>query len=121
MADEGLEMILGIKHDPLFGPVIVCGLGGIFVEILQDVSIGIPPLTQEQARELVHRLRGWPILAGARGRLPADIEALAGAIVGLSRLALSEGNRIVALDINPLIVYPKGKGVLAVDVLVHTQ
>jgi len=121
MAPEGLEMIVGIKQDPLFGPVIVCGLGGIFVEVLQDVSIGIPPLSREQARELVHRLRGWPILAGARGSLPADIEALAGAIVGLSKLALSEGNRIVALDINPLIVYPKGKGVLAVDVLVHTQ
>jgi acetyltransferase len=121
MADEGLEMILGIKQDPLFGPVIVCGLGGIFVEVLQDVSIGIPPLSLEQARQLVTRLRGWPILAGARGRTPADIETLSGAIVGMSRLALAEGNKLVALDINPLIVYPQGKGVLAVDVLVHVQ
>jgi len=121
MADEGLEMILGIKQDPLFGPVIVCGLGGIFVEVLQDVSIGIPPLSLEQARQLVTRLRGWPILSGARGRSPVDIETLSGAIVGMSRLALAEGNKLVALDINPLIVYPQGKGVIAVDVLVHIQ
>jgi acetyltransferase len=121
MADEGLEMILGIKQDALFGPVIVCGLGGIFVEVLKDVSIGIPPVSQEQARQIVTRLRGWPILAGARGRPPADIDALSGAIVGMSKLALAVGNRLVALDINPLIVYPQGKGVLAADVLVHVQ
>jgi acetyltransferase len=121
MADEGLEMILGIKQDPLFGPVIICGLGGIFVEVLKDVSIGIPPVSREQARQIVTRLRGWPILAGARGRPPADIDALSGAIVGMSKLALAVGNRLVALDINPLIVYPQGKGVLAADVLVHVQ
>jgi acetyltransferase len=121
MANEGLEMILGIKQDPLFGPVIICGLGGIFVEVLQDVSIGIPPISREQARQLITRLRGWPILAGARGRSPADIDALSGAIVGMSRLALAEGTKLVALDINPLIVYTQGKGVLAVDVLLHVQ
>ena len=86
MADEGVEMILGVKRDPLFGPVILCGFGGILVELLKDVSIGIPPLSPEQAREMVRRLRGFAILGGLRGKPPADVDALCAAIVGLSRL-----------------------------------
>lgn len=121
MAGEGVEVILGVKQDSMFGPVIVCGLGGIFVEILRDTAIGIPPLSQEQARDLICRLRGWPILAGARGRLPSDVDALSDAIVRLSQLAMAYRDRIEALDINPLIVYPKGRGVLAVDALVQVQ
>jgi acyl-CoA synthetase (NDP forming) len=119
MASEGVEMILGIKRDPLFGPVVLCGLGGILVELLKDVSIGIPPLSRQQAHDMIKRLRGFPILAGARGKPPADIDALCEAIAGLSRLAWSFGDQLAGLDINPLIVLPKGKGVVAVDALVE--
>jgi len=121
LASEGVDMILGVKRDPTFGPVIVCGLGGIFVELLKDVAIGIPPLSREQAHNLIRRLRGWPFLAGARRRPPADIDALSDAIVGISRLAVTLGEQLLALDINPLILYPDGKGAVAVDVLIQIR
>jgi acetate---CoA ligase (ADP-forming) len=119
MASEGIEMILGVKRDPLFGPVVLCGFGGILVELLKDVAIGIPPLSLAQARDMLERLRGFSILGGVRGKPPADLDALCGAIVGLSRLASSLGDQLAGLDINPMIVLPKGNGVIAVDALVQ--
>jgi acyl-CoA synthetase (NDP forming) len=121
MAKEGVEMILGIKRDPMFGAVVLCGFGGILVELLKDIAIGIPPLSHKQARDMVERLRGFPILAGVRGKPPADLEALCGAIGALSRLAASLGDQLAGLDINPLIVMPKGEGVVAVDALVEIR
>ena len=121
MAPEGLDMIVGIKRDPLFGPVIVCGFGGIFVELLKDVATGIPPLSRQQARDLIKRLHGWPLLSGVRGRPPADIGALCDAIVGISRMAVSFGEQLVAMDVNPLLVHEKNRGVSAVDALVQVS
>jgi acyl-CoA synthetase (NDP forming) len=121
MASEGVEMILGVKRDPLFGPVVLCGFGGILVELLKDVAIGIPPLSREQARDMIKRLRGFSILGGVRGKPPADADALCDAIVAVSRLAVSLGDQLVGLDINPLIVLPKDDGVVAVDALVQIQ
>ena len=121
MAPEGVEMILGVKRDPLFGPVIVCGFGGIFVELLKDVAIGIPPLSQQQALSLIQRLRGWPLLTGLRGEPPADINALCNTIVKVSRLAVSLGEQLVALDMNPLVVHSNNQGVVAVDALVEIR
>jgi acetate---CoA ligase (ADP-forming) len=121
MASEGVEMILGIKRDPLFGPVVLCGFGGILVELLKDVSIGIPPVSRQQAYDMLKRLRGFAILAGARGKPAADTDALCDAIADLSRLAWSFGDQLAGLDINPLIVLPKGEGIVAVDALVEIQ
>jgi acetyltransferase len=121
MAGEGVEMILGIKRDPMFGPVVLCGFGGILVELLKDVAIGIPPLSGTQAKDMIQRLRGFPILGGVRGKPPADVDALCDAIVALSRLAASVGDQLVGLDINPLIVLPRGGGVVAVDALVEIK
>jgi acyl-CoA synthetase (NDP forming) len=121
MAREGVEMIVGVKRDPLFGPVVLCGFGGILVELLKDVAIGIPPLSRAQAHDMLTRLRGFPILGGARGKPAADIEALCAAIVAVGQLASSLGNQLAGLDINPLIVLPKGDGVVAVDALVEIQ
>jgi acetyltransferase len=119
MAAEGIEMILGVKRDALFGPVIVCGLGGVLVELLKDVAIGIPPVSHEQARGLLKGLRGWGLLTGIRGKPPADVDALCDAIVGVSHLALSLGEQLLALDINPLVVHSHKHGVSAVDALVQ--
>ncbi len=119
MAPEGIEMIVGIKRDPLFGPVVLCGFGGILVELLKDVAIGIPPLSRPQAHGMLKRLRGFPILGGVRDKPPADVDALCGAIVGLSQLASSLADQLASLDINPLIVLPTGNGVIAVDALVQ--
>lgn len=121
MAGDGIEMILGVKRDPLFGPVLLCGFGGILVELLKDVSIGIPPLSRDQALDMLKRLRGFQILGGVRGKPPADVDALCAAIAGLSRLATSLGDRLTGLDINPLIVLPNGSGVIAVDALVEIE
>ena len=112
-------MILGVKRDALFGPVVLCGFGGILVELLKDVAIGIPPVSRAQAGDMLKRLRGFSILGGVRGKPPADVDALCGAIVSLSRLAVSPGDQLASLDINPLIVLPKGGGVIAVDALVQ--
>ncbi|MGH7796756.1 MAG: acetate--CoA ligase family protein [Candidatus Binatia bacterium] len=119
MAGEGVDMILGVTRDPLFGPVILCGFGGILAELLKDVAVGIPPLSRGQAQDMLQRLRGFPILGGVRGKPPADVDALCGAIVGLSQLASSLGDQLAGLDINPLIVLPKSSGVVAVDALVQ--
>ena len=119
MAGEGVEMIVGVKSDPLFGPVVLCGFGGILVELLKDVVLGIPPLTEAHAAEMIAQLRGSSILAGARGKPPADVDALRDAIVAVSRLALSLGDQLGGIDINPLIVH--SKGVVAVDALIEIK
>jgi acetyltransferase len=121
MAGEGIEIILGIKRDALFGPVVLCGFGGILVEVLKDVAVGIPPLSRSQARDMLQRLRGLALLEGARGKPPADVDALCEAIVGVSRLAVALGDRLIGLDINPLIVNPRNYGAVAVDALVQIE
>ena len=121
MASEGVEVILGIKRDRLFGPVVLCGFGGILVELLKDIVVGIPPLSLEQAHDMLARLRGFPILSGLRGKPAADIDVLCDAIVSVSHLAVSVGEQLAGLDINPLIVLPKGQGVVAVDAVVEIR
>ncbi|HJU63964.1 MAG TPA: acetate--CoA ligase family protein, partial [Candidatus Binatia bacterium] len=119
MAPEGVEMMIGIKRDPLFGPVVICGFGGVLVELLKDVAIGIPPLSRQQAHDLLTRLRGQPLLAGLRGKPPADVDSLCDTIVRVSQLAVSLGDQLLALDINPLLVHANSYGVIAVDALVQ--
>ena len=121
MAGAGIEMILGVKRDPSFGPVVLCGLGGVLVEVLQDVAVGIPPLSREQARDMLKRLRGFALLGGVRGKPPADVDALCGAIAGVSQLAVALGDQLLGLDINPMIVLPRGQGAVAVDAVVELQ
>jgi acetate---CoA ligase (ADP-forming) len=119
MALDGIEMVLGIKRDPLFGPVIICGFGGIFVELLKDIAIGIPPVSREDAYSLLQGLRGWTLLTGVRSKPAADVDALCDTIVSVSNLAVSLGEQLLALDINPLVVHTTNHGVVAVDALVQ--
>jgi acyl-CoA synthetase (NDP forming) len=119
MVSPGIEMLLGVKRDPHFGPVVACGFGGIFVELLNDLAIGLPPLAQREAEGMLRGLRGWPLLDGARGRPPADVSALCDAIVALGALAIALGDRVEAIDVNPLIVHEAGLGIVAVDALVQ--
>jgi acyl-CoA synthetase (NDP forming) len=119
MIAGGTEMILGVKRDPLFGPAVVCGFGGIFTEILRDVAIRVPPLAPDDAFAMIGELRGSGLLRGARGRRPADIHALGEAIVGLAALAEAHRESLIALDLNPLLVLDEGRGVVAVDWLIE--
>lgn len=119
MISGGTEMILGVKSDPLFGPAIVCGFGGILVEVLRDVSVRVPPISAADAKEMITELRGSAILAGVRGRPRADVAALAETLAKLAALAEAHRHRLNAIDINPLLVLDEGCGVVAVDWLVE--
>jgi acetate---CoA ligase (ADP-forming) len=119
MVAGGTEMILGIKSDPLFGPAVVCGFGGILVEVLRDVAVRVPPLDATEAQAMISDLRGGMLLRGAPGRPPADVPALTDTLVRLAALAEAHRPRLKALDINPLLVLSEGRGVLAVDWLVE--
>ena len=114
MYPSDVEVIVGMVKDPQFGPAIMFGLGGIFVEILKDVSFRIVPVSEEDAREMIQEIKAYPILAGARGRAQKDINAIMKIILKVSEL-VSRYERINQLDLNPIFVYEKGKGAIAVD------
>jgi succinyl-CoA synthetase beta subunit len=113
---EGVEMIIGARTDPLYGPMLVVGAGGILVELVKDVAFRLLPVTPDDARAMVGELKVAKLLAGFRGRPAADMDALVAAICGLSDLFLAHRHLQSDLEINPLIVLPHGQGVRAVDV-----
>lgn len=115
------EVIIGITRDPQFGPAVVYGTGGILVEVLKDSTLGIPPLTEEEALKMIRSTKGYRLLTGFRGREKADVQALAKTLVQVGRLAAECGDEVAALDINPLLVYEEGMGVLAVDALLELR
>src|SRR5205085_4277371 len=98
MVGGGIEVILGITNDPLFGPAVMFGLGGIFAEVLKDVAFRLAPVTISVAHEMIADIKGYPVLAGARGKPPADIDALAQAIVNLSALAVDLEGELGVFD-----------------------
>ncbi len=112
MVPRGTEMMLGIVRDPVFGPLIAVGFGGIYVEVMRDITYRIPPVDVPAAREMLGELRGYKILEGVRGMAPSDIEALVDCIVRLSWLAHEHGATIRELDVNPLTVLAKGAKVV---------
>ena len=118
MVQGGTEMVVGLHQDPQFGPVVMVGLGGVFIEVLEDVVFGLAPLCRGDALEMVRGLRGARILDGVRGRPRADLGALVDALVAVSRLGADAAGAIRELDVNPLIVLDEGRGALAVDALV---
>lgn len=118
MASGVAEAYAGVIDDPLYGPAIVFGLGGIFIEILKDSAIEMALLSRDDALSMIHRIKGAPLLLGARGRPRGDIDALASLLVNLSRFAIAHSGQFKALDLNPIIVRAAGEGVVAVDIAV---
>ncbi len=118
MVRGGMEMLIGVTNYPGAGPVIVCGLGGIFVEALGDWSMRAAPIDAAEAHTMISETRAARLLAGLRGQPARDIGALADTLVGVSRLAWQLRDTIAAIDINPLMVLPEGKGVIAADALI---
>jgi acetate---CoA ligase (ADP-forming) len=118
MVTGGVETILGAQWDPVFGSVVMLGLGGIFVEVLRDVTFRLAPFNEDEAWRMISELRALPVLRGARGRPPADLGALARALAQLSRFAAAQGASLKSLDINPFLVLPDGKGAMALDAVV---
>ncbi len=115
---DGVETILGVKVDPVFGPVVLFGLGGIFVELLGDVTQRLAPFGIEEAHRMIREVKGFPLLDGARGAAPMDIDVLALALSHLSLFADKNAERIESIDINPFLVLPRGRGAFAVDALI---
>ena len=108
MVEQGVEMVVGVAHDDLFGPTVTVGLGGVLVEVLRDTAVGVPPFGEEQARDM---------LDGVRGRPAADLDALVEVVLRVQRMALELGDQLAELDINPLMVLPQGQGAVALDAL----
>jgi acyl-CoA synthetase (NDP forming) len=117
MITEGVEVLLGMTRDPHFGPLLVIGLGGIFVEVLKDAAFAYPPISPFQAERMWRSLKGFSVLQGVRGRPPADFQALIQTTVDFSGLVEEMGRDFDSIEINPLLVLPEGRGVRAVDAL----
>ena len=107
MIPQGTEIIIGMMKDPHFGPVIMFGLGGIFVEILKDISFRVLPIEERDAREMITEIRGYEILKGARGKSPRDIQAIEGVLMKISKLTM-ENPEINEIDLNPIFIFEKG-------------
>jgi acyl-CoA synthetase (NDP forming) len=114
MISHGRELILGGRQDPQFGPVVLVGLGGIFVEVFNDISVRVAPITRSTAVEMLEDLRGMQVLKGTRGHRPSDLDALIEALLRLSQL-LCDFPQIKEVDINPLRVFGEGEGLQALD------
>ena len=112
MAKAGTEVIIGMVKDKQFGPVLMLGLGGVFVEVLKDVSFRVAPITAEDTKRMIASLKGKALLYGTRGEAPRDLEAISDVLLKISKL-VTENEEICELDLNPLFVYEKG--IVAVD------
>lgn len=117
----GVECLMGINRDPSFGPVAVFGLGGIFVEVLNDVAVRACPFGPDTAREMILSIRSAAILQGARGQPPADVAALAQMLSALSVFAAGAGARLRSIDLNPVLAMPAGQGAYALDAVIELE
>ncbi|MEU8528940.1 acetate--CoA ligase family protein [Streptomyces sp. NPDC048629] len=117
MVARGVEMVVGVTQDALFGPTVTVGLGGVLVEVLNDTAVRVPPFGEAQARDMLGELRGHALLEGVRGAPPADVDALVEVVLRVQRMALELDGELSELDINPLMVLPRGQGAVALDAL----
>ena len=115
----GVECIMGINRDPVFGPVAMFGLGGVFVEVLKDVVFHRCPFGEDVAERMIRSIKGAPLLLGARGRPVADIPALARTLSRLSAFATAAGPRLQSIDLNPVFAMPQGQGAYAADAVIE--
>ena len=115
MVPQDVEVIVGATRDPIFGPVVMFGLGGVFVEVLKDVSFRVVPLTRRDAEEMIIEIKARKILEGYRHIKPRDKEAIVNIILGVSKI-MEENPEIAELDLNPIMVFPVGQGATVADV-----
>jgi acyl-CoA synthetase (NDP forming) len=115
----GVECILGIHRDPVFGPIAMFGLGGIFVEVMKDVVFRRCPFGDDVAEQMIRSIKGAPLLQGARGRPSVDIKALAHMLARLSVFAAAAGPKLASIDLNPVFAMPEGQGAFAADAVIE--
>ena len=114
MVSRGKEIIIGVNRDPQFGPLLMFGLGGIYVEVLKDVTFRVAPVSSQEAWEMLNEIQAYSLLRGVRGERSADLEAIVDTILRISQL-VTDFPEIVEMDINPLTVFEEGRGAVAVD------
>ena len=117
MLQGGTELIAGISRDPVFGPVVMVGMGGIYAEVLRDVAVQVAPVSEQDALEMIRSLRLFPLLDGARGQAPLDQQAAAALVARLSEFADRHREQVAEIDLNPILVRPQGEGVAILDAL----
>jgi acyl-CoA synthetase (NDP forming) len=117
MLQDGTEMIAGVSQDPVFGPIVMVGMGGIYAEVLNDVAVQAAPVTEDEALAMIRSLKMFPILDGARGQAKADITAAARSVARLSEFAFRHRDDVSDIDMNPILVRPQGQGVVVLDAL----
>lgn len=115
MTKPGIETIIGVSQDQIFGPVIMFGMGGIYAELIKDISLRIAPLTEDEAQGMIREIKGYRILQGFRGIQRADMEAIVDALMKVSDIAVNLKEEIKEIDINPFMVFEKGKGAMVID------
>ena len=118
MARKGVEVIVGVSRDPVFGPAVMFGLGGVHVEVLKDVTFRLAPFGHDEAIRMIDEIRGRALLSGVRGALPSDVDAIADLLANVSNFAAAHAEDIETIDLNPVVVWPKGEGAVALDALV---
>jgi acyl-CoA synthetase (NDP forming) len=117
MLTGGAELIVGVSRDPVFGPVVMVGMGGIYAEVLRDVAVQAAPVSQGEALSMIRSLRLFPLLNGVRGQPPLDQEAAARLVAQLSEFAHRHRDQVTEIDLNPVLVRPRGEGVAVLDAL----
>jgi len=117
MVRGGVELIAGVSRDPVFGPVVMVGFGGIYAEVLKDVAVQVAPVSEDEAVRMIRSLKMFPLLDGARGRAKADVAAAARTVARLSEFACRHARDVAEIDMNPILVKPEGEGVLVLDAL----
>jgi acyl-CoA synthetase (NDP forming) len=120
MLKEGVEVMVGVTHDPLFGPLVAFGLGGILVEVMADVCFRVAPLTDRDAAEMVRGIRGFRMLEGYRGHPAADLDAIEEVLLRVSRLA-EEVPEIREIDLNPIFAHAPGRGCTVADARIRVR
>lgn len=118
MLKSGTEVIVGVTNDPSFGPMVLCGMGGVFTEVFKDVSLFPAPLKKENALKMIKSLKAYKLMTGYRGNPALDVDALADLLVSVGDFAVAHKNDLSEMDINPVFMYPEGEGVAAADALV---
>jgi acyl-CoA synthetase (NDP forming) len=117
MLQGGIELIAGISRDPVFGPVVMIGMGGIYAEVLHDVCVQVAPVSEQEALKMIRSLRLFPLLDGVRGQTPMDQQAAASLVAKLSEFACRYSDQVAEIDLNPILVRPRGEGVAVLDAL----
>jgi acetyltransferase len=115
MVSGGKEVIIGMNRDPQFGPLLMFGLGGTYVEFLKDVSFAVAPISKEEAKHMVSSIKSYPLIAGVRGEAPSDINSIIDTLMRISQL-VTDFPEILEFEINPLMVMQDGQGCVAMDV-----